>query len=165
MTGVAKSATGKVLGILTAPAGLNACLAAISAGEQEVPPRVEQRQVATQNVPAELAERSGLAVYPAVHIYCEKLANEQREKFRAFSGTAHMVVEVRFTQDRLEDIERMLQLYVDAVTRVLDQSRGDWSEGMYYTGGYEVTFGAVKRGGKNFAQTAKVAFEVGVSRN
>jgi hypothetical protein len=59
----------------------------------------------------------------------------------------------------------MLQLYVDAVTRVLDRSRGDWSEGMYYTGGYEVTFGAVKRGGKNFVQTAKVAFEVGVSRN
>ena len=76
-----------------------------------------------------------------------------------------MAVEVRVSQDRLEGIEGKLQSYAEAVTQVLDRSRGDWSEGMFYTGGYEVAFGPVKRGGKNFVQVAKVAFEVEVSRS
>jgi hypothetical protein len=49
------------------------------------------------------------------------------------------------------------------VTQVLDQNRGDWGEGMYYTGCYEATFGPVKHGGLNFIQIGKVTFEVGVS--
>jgi hypothetical protein len=36
---------------------------------------------------------------------------------------------------------------------------------MFYGGGYEVSFAAVKRGGRNFIQTAKIALEIGVSRN
>jgi hypothetical protein len=36
---------------------------------------------------------------------------------------------------------------------------------MYYTGGYEVALGAVKHGGRNFIQTAKITFQIGVSRN
>jgi hypothetical protein len=165
MTGIAKSAAGKVLARLTAPAGLNATLAAVSAGESEEPVKIGAQQMVPQNVPAELAERSGLAQYPAVHVYCEKLANEQREKFRAFSGTAKMAIEVRCTQDRLEGIEGTVQMYAEAVTRVLEVSRGDWNDGMFYGGGYEVVFGQVKRGGRNFVQTAKVTFEVGVSRS
>jgi hypothetical protein len=34
---------------------------------------------------------------------------------------------------------------------------------MFYAGGYDVEFGPVKRGGKNFLQSAKVSFEVDVS--
>ena len=45
-----------------------------------------------------------------------------------------MAIEVRVSQDRLEGIEEQLQMYVDAVTQVLDQNRGDWGEGMFYAG-------------------------------
>ncbi len=165
MTGIAKGAANKLFTFLTAPAGLNACLAAVSEGEGEKLPEIGAQQIVPQNAPAELAERSGQAQYPAVHVYCEKLTNDQREKFRAFSGTAKMVIEIRHTQDRLEGIERTLESYVDAVSQVLDRNQGDWSEGMFYSGGYEVNFGQIKRGGKNFMQTAKVVFEVGVSRS
>jgi hypothetical protein len=34
---------------------------------------------------------------------------------------------------------------------------------MFYTGGYEVQFGPVKQGGKNYLQVAKVKFEVNMS--
>ena len=37
--------------------------------------------------------------------------------------------------------------------------------GMYYAGGYEVTLGAVKHGGKNLIQAAPITFQIGVSRN
>ena len=51
----------------------------------------------------------------------------------------------------------------DAVTQILDANRGNWGQGAFYTGGYEVTFDPVKQGGKNFLQVAKVTFEVDMS--
>jgi hypothetical protein len=73
-----------------------------------------------------------------------------------------MAIELRHSQDRLDGLQDSLELYIDAVTQVLN--RGDWGEGMFYGGAYEVSFGPVKKGGKNFMQAAKVTFEIGVSR-
>jgi hypothetical protein len=133
----------------------------MEAGVPEQKPGITQLLV--RNVSAEIAEKSAGASYPAFQIYCEKLTNSLREKFRTFSGTARMVIEARASQDRLEGLEDRLYVYVDAITNLLDASRGDLGQGMFYTGGYEVTFGAVKHGGKNFLQTAKVVFEVEIS--
>jgi len=36
---------------------------------------------------------------------------------------------------------------------------------MFYSGQYQVTYGPVKQGGKNFTQVAKVTFEIGVSKD
>lgn len=159
-----KQATGKVMELLAAPAGLNGQLAELAASEAEAPAQIDPGQMTPQNVTMELAERSLPVRYPTVHIYCEKLVNDQREKFRTFSGTAEMAVEVRVSQDRLEGLEDALGTLVEAVTRVLDRNLGDWGEGMFFGGGYEASFGAVKHGGKNFVQVAKVKFVVGISR-
>ena len=40
---------------------------------------------------------------------------------------------------------------------------GDWGQGMFFAGGYEVAFEPVRHGGKNFLQVAKVSFEVDLS--
>ena len=101
--------------------------------------------------------------YPTLLLYCEKITNDLREKFRTFSGKAHLVVEVRMSQDRIEGLGKLLEIYVDTVTRILDQNRGDWGNGMFYTGGYEAAFGEIQHGGRNFIQTAKIRFEVAVS--
>lgn len=98
-------------------------------------------------------------------MYCEKLVNALTEKSRSFSGAARMVVEVRHSHDRLENLQNALELYADAIAETLSASRGAWSSGMYYAGGYEVSFSAVKHGGRNFIQTAKIALEIGVSIN
>ncbi len=94
-------------------------------------------------------------------MYCEKISNDLREKFRTFSGKAHMAIEVRVSQDRIEGLENLLQSHVDAVTRILDQNRGDWGNGMFYTGGYEAVFGEMAHGGRNFIQTGKITFRSG----
>ncbi len=120
-------------------------------------------QLLAQNASVEIAERSTEGQYPTVSVYCEKIVNQLKEKFRNFSGKAVMTIEVRVSQDRLGGIEQQLQTYVDAVTQVLDQNRGDWGEGMYYAGCYEAALGAVKQGGQNFIQIGKVTFDVGVS--
>ena len=98
-------------------------------------------------------------------MYCEKIANELREKFRSFSGTVQLVIEVRHSADRLEGMEYALEQMADTVTGILSASRGDWGNGMFYSGAYQVSYGSVKRGGRNFLQTAKVSCEVGVSVN
>ena len=163
MAWVGSTVTSKVFGLLTAPPGLNSNLATLAEAESLSFPPVAQAQFLAQNVSIELAERSKDVKYPAVHVYCEKIVNQLTEKFRSFSGKAVMVIEVRVSQDRLDGLEDRVQTYVDAVTQVLDQSRGDWGEGMFYTGGYEASIAGVKHGGRNFIQTAKVTFDVGVS--
>lgn len=117
------------------------------------------------NAAAELMERSGATQYPVVSVYCEKVVNDFREKFRSFSGTVHMAIEVRHSQDRMDGIEEALEAQTDAVTQALSASRGDWGDGAYYAGAYQVSFGRLARGGKNFTQAAKVSFEIGVSRS
>ena len=163
MAQIGTIAVKKAAGLLRAPAGLQAGLAAIAQANRVELPLIELGQIISQNVPAEVIEKSAGTKYPAFHIYCEKLQNTLREKFRQFSGTASLSVDVRVTHDRLEGLDQRLQWYVDALTDVLDTNRGDWNNGLFYTGGYTVTFQPVKHGGKNFLQTAKVSFDVQVS--
>lgn len=137
---------------------LTAGLAAASAGPASL-------AVVVENVAAEIAEKSAGAQYPEAVVYCEKIANELREKFRSFSGTVQLVIEVRYSADRLEGMEYALEQMADTVTGILSASRGDWGNGMFYSGAYQVSYGSVKRGGRNFLQTAKVSCEVGVSVN
>lgn len=154
----------KVTGLLSAAeSGLGSVVAQI-AEESGVPlAGLAPAQVLNQNVAFELSERSQVVKYPVVHVYTDRIRNELKEKFRTFSGKVRTVVEVRVSHDRIEGIEDRLRLYVDAVTRVLDQNRGCWGEGAYFGGPYEVAIEPVKHGGKNFLQVAKVAFEVDLS--
>jgi len=164
-SGIGSAVTNKVVARITGPAGLNAGLAALTDGDPTFTAMVDAAQVRALNVAAEMAERSGGVKYPAVNVYCEKIANQLKEKFRSFSGSVGMAIELRHSQDRLEGLQEQLELYADSAMQMLNSSRGDWGDGMFYTGEYEVSFGAVKQGGKNFIQTAKVTFEIGVSRN
>ena len=159
------AATTKVLQRITGPGGINAGVGALKQGGAAFASLVNASQVRAQNVAAQIAEHALGVKYPVVNVYCEKIVNDLRQKFQTFSGQVQMAIEVRQSQDRLEGMEDSLELYVDAAMQMLDGSRGDWGDGMYYGGGYEVAFGAVKQGGKNFVQVAKVTFEIGVNRN
>jgi hypothetical protein len=157
--------TAKVIQHITGSSGLNVALAVLTHGDHAAAPFVDAAQVRAQNVAADLAGRSEGVKYPSVNVYCETIVNQLREKFRTFSGKAQMVIEVRHSQDRLDGLQDRLELYADGAMRMLNASRGDWGDGMFYGGEYEASFGPVKQGGKNFIQTAKVTFEIGVSRD
>jgi hypothetical protein len=163
MTNISSSLTSYVYGLLTSDTGLNSVLQAYRQDEGTDRPH-DVSFFSVQNVSPEIIERSTQTHYPAVLAYCDKLSNSQKEKFRTFSGNARMIIEVRCSQDRLQGLERALEQYSDAVCAVLDSARGDWQDGAFYTGGYDISYGAVRHGGKNFLQTAKVSFEVEISR-
>src|ERR1043166_6887640 len=135
MANVGTRATTKLLQILKAPAGLSENLGAVGELLGITLPPISGRQIFDEKAPQELVERALDVKYPTLLLYCEKINNDLREKFRTFSGKAHMVVEVRMSQDGIEGLGKLLEIYVDAVTRILDQNRGDWGNGMFYTGG------------------------------
>ncbi|MGA2880244.1 MAG: hypothetical protein ABSG13_14955 [Bryobacteraceae bacterium] len=163
MLQIAGSSTKKVLGVLASDDGVPAAVEALVLQQGMQLTAVGPQQIIGQNVAPDLAEQSTISNYPLIYVYCNKVVNQLREKFRTFSGDAQMVVEARVSQDRLDQIETNLQAYVDAITQVLDNSRGDWGDGVLFDGGYEVTFSGVKHGGRNFLQIAKVAFTLEIS--
>jgi hypothetical protein len=156
---IGSEARSKLIDRLTAPAGLSSTMADMVQAGAAAP------QIAAQNVAADLVDKTAGAQYPVVSAYCEKISNDLKEKFRSFSGSVHLAVEVRHSQDRLDGLEDSLEQYTDAVTQALTASRGDWGDGMFFGGAYQVSFGAVKKGGRNFSQAAKITFEVGVNRS
>ena len=162
---IGSATTSKVIQRITGAKGINANLAALTQAGLSSGDLLSGSQIRAQNVAPDLTERSTTVQYPAANVYCEKIVNSLEEKFRAFSGTIRMAVELRHSQDRLEGLQDALELYTDALTQVLHGGRGDWGDGMFYGGAYEVSFGPAKKGGKNYIQVAKVTFEIGVSRN
>jgi hypothetical protein len=162
---IGSAASAKVIARITGPEGVNLGLAALMQASPAPAGLLDATQVRSQNVTDDIAERSGTTQYPAVSVYCEKVSNTMAEKFQTFSGTAQMAIELRHSQDRLDGLQDSLEVYADAVMQMLNRNRGDWGDGMYYAGAYQTAFSAVKHGGKNFVQTAKVTFEIGVSRN
>lgn len=107
-------------------------------------------------VPSEIHEKSVKAKSPVIHVYCDQIENRRTEKFRPFSGRMRLVTEVRVSQDRLEGITEALHVYLDALRDVVEQSAGCAGDGMYLDGEYEVTIEAVRKGGLNYQQVAKI---------
>jgi len=164
MAGLSGTLTAQVVNKLKATAdGVNARIGAIEQPDKSLS-AAGIRSIVVLNAGVEITEKSGHAHYPALLIYCDKLSNSLKEKFRRFSGKAHVVIEVRHSEDRIESLDAGTQVYVDAVCALLDDSRGDWSGGAFYSGGYDVSYEPIARGGKNFLQRAKVGFDVEISR-
>jgi len=109
-------------------------------------------------------EKTTAVKYPVVSLSCERLRNTQVEKFRMFSGTASLVAEIRVSGARAEELESALNSYVEAACRVLEASRGSWTEAATYAGTYDVKFEGARLGGKQFTKSAQIEFDVMVSR-
>lgn len=163
MANVGTLVTTTLLQFLQRPGGLSQNLGDVAQLQGIELPLIESKQLYTQNVAQALVEKALDVKYPALLVYCDKFSNDLREKFRTFSGRAMMTIEVRVSQDRIDGVQSLLQTYADVVTRILDQNRGSWGNGVFYAGGYQATFGPLERGGRNFIQAAKIHFEVAVS--
>src|SRR5262245_49952484 len=111
--------------ILQASNGLGSSVERVSKAANLALAPIGTAQVVAQDVASEIAEKASGARYPSFYVYCDRVSNTLREKFRVFSGTARLIVDVRVSEDRPEPVERQLQLYVDAVTQVLEENRGD----------------------------------------
>jgi hypothetical protein len=51
------------------------------------------------------------------------------------------------------------------VSNILRANRGDWGNGIFYSGAYEIAIQPPVTGGSGFLQLARISLEVGVSGN
>src|SRR5512145_698788 len=126
MANLPSLATNSLLALLRSDTGLPAVVESLMGARQKEIPALTASQISGGNISTELVDRSQSVRYPQMYVYCEKLTNRQQEKFRKFSGTAQLAVEVRVSQEKSEGIEQQLQLYVEAVISLLEDNRGEW---------------------------------------
>src|SRR5882672_4431748 len=109
-------AVSRVIQILKGDTGLPYSIQAIAElTDTELAP-IPSCQIHGINVAPEVAERSAGAKYPSVYVFCDRVKNTLKEKFRTFSGQIRVNIEIRVSHDRIEGVERQLQLYIDAIT-------------------------------------------------
>lgn len=151
--------------LLMGESGLAQSIAALRDRPESVLRAQSAERVGSAQASAEIQEKSGVNEYPVFQVYVAKIENTMREKFRSFSGTIHLVTEVRVSGDRLEGLTEELHFYADAVADVIERSRGDLGDGIILSGAYETVFEPAKKGGLHYQQTARVTCEAGLSRH
>ena len=160
MARISTSAVAALSDLLKGPNGLGDRTMQTTTHTGSEVPCVTPADIIERHVAAEVAEKTTGVRYPSIHVYCEKVVNDLREKFRRFSGSADLVVEIRVSHEHMDRLQAQLQLYAEAVTDILDTKRGYWTPGLFYTGGYVIHYGSIKRGGRSFLQSAKIELTV-----
>jgi hypothetical protein len=128
-------------------------------------PIIQSGQVVLTASSPDIGDRDVELTYPRVCLYSTGLKNSQGEKFRTLSGTLMVVSEVWASAALVGDADQAIHFYVDAVTNILRQNLGDWSDGVFFSGVYDVQFQAPKAGGYGFVESAKITVVLLVSRN
>jgi hypothetical protein len=103
--------------------------------------------------------------YPRVCVYSNQVANNQREKFRSFSGVVTVVADVWSSSSLEQQTELGLHFYVEGISALLRTGIGDWGDGCRYSGVYDVRIQTPKTGGAGFVQMARVTCNLEVSFN
>lgn len=149
--------------LTSAETGLNQRLMELSAASGRELKAVAPNRFIQANVPLDFEEKSGTAAYPAAFVYCDRIKNSLTEKFRTFSGEVVLAIDLRVSGDDASEVARDVDNYVDSVLAILHGIKGSWVDGLQYHGGYQVDYGAMKKGGANILQSVRIMVPVQVS--
>ena len=163
MTPLTLLAAQKVQSKLTSGHALEQQIDAIAAALNVTIPALPPQQVLLSAAPAVLGDRNLDLGYPRVCIYSESIKNSQFEKFRSFSGQVVLVAEIWASADLIGQADQWIHFYVEGVSSILRMNIGDWGDGIFFPGAYEVQFQAPKAGGLGFVESAKLTMSVNAS--
>lgn len=163
MTPLSLATAQKLLAKLTATNLLGQQIAALSATSLSPVPSITADQVFLSSSSLEMADRNLQMSYPRVCVYTSSIKNTQLEKFRSFSGQVGLVAEIWASADLITQADEWIHFYVDGVADILQSNIGDWGNGVFYSGAYEVQFQPPKAGGLGFVESAKLTFSLNVS--
>jgi hypothetical protein len=137
----------------------------LAAADGVVVPVILPSQVVVSSATPQIGDMDLGLSYPRVCLYTTGLKNTQLEKFRSLSGTMTLVVDIWASGDLMTQVDQWAHYYVEAVTDILRQNIGDWGNGVFFDGTYDLQFHAPTAGGFGFAQNARVTCSLHVSRN
>ncbi len=155
----------KMSDLLTSGSALSQQIAAIGASCNVSVPIITSTQVVLSSASPDIGDKNNQLTYPRVCLYSGGVKNTQIEKFRSLSGTVAITAEVWASGNLVTDTDQWIHFYVEALTNILRQNIGDWKDGMFFSGVYEVQFQPPKAGGMGFMQSAKVTCNLNVGRN
>ncbi len=156
-------ATNKLLNLLTVNDALSQAIGSNAALNAINVPDLATQQIISSYVSPDIGDLNLQLTYPRVCVYTSQVLNNQREKFRAFSGTVTVIADV-WSSDALEQpAELALHFFVDGITGILDANLGDWGDGFRYSGVYGVQINTPKLGGLGFVQLARVTCNLHVT--
>jgi hypothetical protein len=163
MTPISTLAVQKLISILTTGNALQQTLAAIEATAQVQVPVISTTQIVASSAAPDLADNNLQMSYPRVCVYTNGIQNKQIEKFRSFSGTLTVVVEIWASANLLTQTDQWIHFYIEAVTELLRSNIGDWGNGFFFSGKYDVQFQPPKAGGFGFVESSKLTITLNVS--
>jgi hypothetical protein len=156
-------ATQKLRDRLTAGDALSEIISASAEAAGWSLPTIPSAQVFTSAASQAISDDTLQLTYPRVCIYSTGISNLQAEKFRSFSGQVALTAEVWASADLVTEVDEWIHIYVGSVTEVLRKNIGDWGDGMFYGGAYDVQFQAPKHGGLGFVEVAKLNLTIHAS--
>jgi hypothetical protein len=165
MTPLTLLAAQTVASLLTAENAVSAQIAAVEQDFGYSLPAIPASQIILSSADADLMDRRQQIGYPRIAVYSDRVVNNLREKFRTLSGTVSVTIVVAASADLIDQVEQWIHYYVDAITNVLRQNIGDWGNGMFFPGTYDVQVQPPKTGGSGFVQTANINCVLSVSSN
>ena len=128
-------------------------------------PVISSSQVVVSSVAPQLGDMDLQLTYPRLCLYVTDLKNTHIEKFRSLSGSVSLVADIWASGNLLSQVDQWIHFYVEAVTDILRQNIGDWGNGLFFDGSYDLQFHSPASGGLGFVQNAKVTCSLHVSQN
>lgn len=155
----------KLSTLLTNGNALGLQISAIANSSNQNVPGIPSSQIVLSSATPDMGDKNLQFTYPRVCLYSTGLRNSHTEKFRSLSGTVSVIADIWVSANLLQEADTWSHFYVEALTNVLRESIGDWGDGIFFSGAYDVQFQTPKAGGFGFVELVKVTCNVNVSRN
>ena len=155
----------KLANLLTTQNALQQEIGNLATSTNVLIPSIPPGQVVLSAALPEMGDKDLQLTYPRVCLYSAVMKNSQVEKFRSLSGTVSVVAEVWASGNLMSDTDHWIHFYIEAVTNILRRNIGDWGDGIFFSGIYDVQLQAPKAGGIGYVEAAKVSCVLNVSRN
>ena len=155
----------KVSDLLTGETALQQEITALNNSCNANVPMINPTQIILSSASQDMGDRDIQFSYPRICLYSAGIKNTQIEKFMSLSGGLAAVADVWTSGNLLSDVDQWIHFYVEAITNVLRSNIGDWGDGIFFPGVYDVQFQSPKVGGLGFVQLARITFDLSVSRN
>jgi hypothetical protein len=154
----------KLAALFTNANALSVRISDIAAASGASVPGIPATQVVLSATNPEIGDNNLQLLYPRVCIYSGGIKNTQVEKFRSLSGLVSTAAEIWASGNLVSDVDKWIHYYVEAAISILQENIGDWGDGIFYSGAFEVQLQQPRVGGLGYVANAKVTCTLNISR-
>jgi hypothetical protein len=146
----------KLVSLLTTNSALHMAANAIASQNGQTLPPISNTQIVITSISPDMADKNAQLSYPRVCVFCAQVKNTHQQKFCSFSGSVAVAAEIWSSANLLAATETTLHYYAEGVAAILQANQGDWGDGFFFSGLYDIQLHQPKAGGFGFVSSAKI---------